>query len=59
MKRIRLDQDAVEIQLAKQLLEHGTLVVGVCGVAGLGQRHPKGSGVDGDLGHVDAVGRRP
>jgi hypothetical protein len=36
---IRLDQYALTIQFPQQLLEHGTLVILACGVAGLGDRY--------------------
>ena len=42
MERIRLDQHALKIQLPKQLLEHGSLMVFSCGVAGLSDRHTQG-----------------
>ena len=55
MQCIGLDQDAIEIQRAEQLLE-GRLFTGFVGVIGrLGQGHAKGSGVDGDLGNEPAV----
>ena len=41
MERIGLDQDALKIQFAKQLLEHSTFVILACGVAGLVDRQPK------------------
>ena len=50
MERIRLDQDALEIELAKRLLEDGTLMVCVCGVAGLGDRDAERSRIERDLG---------
>jgi hypothetical protein len=56
---IRLDEHTLEIQLAKQLLEHSTFVILACGVAGLSDRHTQSSGVKRHLGDVDAVGRRP
>ena len=39
MQGIRLDQYALTIQFPQQLLEHGTLVILACGVAGLGDRY--------------------
>jgi hypothetical protein len=52
---VGLNQDAIEIKTAEQLLEC-RLFTGVVGVIDrLGQRHPKGSGVDGDLGHEPMV----
>ena len=50
MKRIRSDQHALEIELTKQLLEHGALVILACGVAGLSDRHAQSSGVQRHLG---------
>ena len=50
MERIRLDENALEIQLPKQLLEHRTLVVVTCGVAGLSDRYSQGCGVQRHLG---------
>ena len=41
MQGIRLDQYALTIQFPQQLLEHGTLVILACGVAGLGDRYAK------------------
>ena len=55
MQCVGLDQDAIEIKRAEQLLER-RLFTGLVGViGGLGQRHAKGSGVDGDLGHEPVV----
>lgn len=42
MKRIRLDQHALEIQLAEQLPQHRPLVVVAGGVASLADGHAKG-----------------
>jgi hypothetical protein len=39
MERVRLDQHALEIQLAKQLPQLRTLMVFAGGVAGLADRH--------------------
>ena len=50
MERIRLDEHTLEIQLAKQLLEHSALMVFASGVAGLGDRHAQGRGVQRYLG---------
>ena len=50
MQRIRLDEHALEIQLAQELLEDGTLMVLTRGVAGLGDRHAQGGGVQRHLG---------
>jgi hypothetical protein len=48
---VGLDQDPIEIKTAQQLLED-RLLTGFVGVIGrLGQRHPKGTGIDGDLGN--------
>ncbi len=55
MQCVGLDQDAIEIQRVEQLLER-CLFTGFVGVIGrLGQRHTKGSGVDGDLGNEPVV----
>ena len=55
MERIRLDQQAIEIKAAQQLLESSPLT-GFVGVVGLlGQSHSKGPGVDGDLGDEAVV----
>ena len=55
MQGIRLDQDAIEIKRAEQLLKR-CLLTRLVGVIGrLGQRHPKGSGVDGDLRNEPVV----
>ena len=51
MQGIRLDQNALEIQLSEKLLllrrslglEHGPLMVLPCGVAGLGDRQTESS----------------
>jgi len=52
---VGLDQDAIEIKRAEQLLER-CLLTRLVGVIGrLGQRHPKGSGVDGDLSNEPVV----
>ena len=49
MKCVGVNQDAIEIQRAEQLLE-GRFLAGFVGVIGrLGQGHAKGTGVDGDL----------
>ena len=50
MECIRLDEHTLEIQLAKQLLEHSTFVILACGVAGLSDRHTQSSGVKRHLG---------
>ena len=55
MQGIRLDQHAIEIQTAQQLLE-GSPLAGFVGVIGLlGQGDAKGSGVDRDLGDESMV----
>jgi len=51
MERIRLDQHALQIQFAKQLPQHRSLMVFAGGVAGLADRHPKGSRVEHHLGN--------
>jgi hypothetical protein len=48
---IRLDQHALKIQLAEQLLEHGPLVVLAGGVAGLADRHAQGCRIQRHLGN--------
>ena len=50
MERIGLDQDALKIQFAKQLLEHSTFVILAYGVAGLGDRHTQGRRIQRHLG---------
>ena len=50
MECIRLYKHTLEIELTKQLLEHGTLVVFTYGVAGLRDRHAQSSGVQRHLG---------
>ena len=50
MERIGLDQDGLKIQLTKQLLEHGGLVILSCCVAGLSDRNTQGRGVQSHLG---------
>jgi len=50
MERVRLDQHALEIQLAAQLAQNGPLVVFAGGVSGLADRHSKGGGVQRGLG---------
>ena len=50
MERIRLDKHAHEIQLPKQLVEQGTLVVLSCCVVGLGERHTQGRRIQRQLG---------
>ena len=59
MECVRLDENALEIQLAKQLPQHRPLVAFVGVIAGLGNRRPEHLGLKGHLGNVDAVGRRP
>ena len=55
MQCVGLDQEAIEIKRAEQLLER-CLFTGLVGVVGrLGQRHPKGSCADGDLGNEPVV----
>ena len=51
MEGIRLDQHALKIQLTQQLLEDSSFVVGARGVAGLGDRHAQGCGVQRHLGN--------
>ncbi len=50
MQSIRLDQHALKMQFPQQLLEHGTLVILACVVAGLSDRHTQGCLVKGHLG---------
>jgi hypothetical protein len=50
MQGICLNQHALEIQLAKQLFEHGPLVVLAGGVAGLADCHPQGGRLQRHLG---------
>jgi hypothetical protein len=59
MERVRLDQNPLEIQLAKQLPQHRSLVVLASDLAGLADRHRQGRGVERHPVNVDAVGRRP
>ena len=59
VERIRLEQHALQIQVGQQRLESGPLS-GFVGVVGLlSQGSAKSPGVDGELGDIDAVGRRP
>ena len=51
MERIRLDQHALKVELPQQLLEHGTLMIFSCGVAGLADCHTEGSRIQRDLGN--------
>ncbi len=51
MECVRLDENALEIQLAKQLPEHRPLVVFAGGVAGLADRHAQCRGIQRDLGN--------
>ena len=55
MERVRLDQHALKIQLAKELSQHRPLVVLTSGVAGLTNGYAQCSGVQRDLGNE----RRP
>jgi hypothetical protein len=55
VERIRLDQDAIEIQTAEQLFQR-RMLTGFVGVLGLlGQGDAKSSGVHRDLGHKTVV----
>ena len=49
MERVRLDQNALQIQLAEQLPQHRSLVVLTGGVAGLTDRHAQGCRIQRDL----------
>jgi len=51
MQGIRLDQNALKIQLAKKLPQHRPFVVLPGGVAGLTDGHAQGGGVQRDLGN--------
>ena len=51
MKRVRLDQNALQIQFAKQLPQHRPLMVFAGGVAGLTDRHAQSGRVQRDLGN--------
>ncbi len=51
MKRIRLDEHTLEIELTKQPLEDRTLMVVTGGVAGLSDLHTHGCGVQRHLGN--------
>jgi hypothetical protein len=51
MKRIRLDENALQIQLAEQLTQHQPLVVAAGGVAGLADRHAQSGRIQRDLGN--------
>ena len=55
MARVRLDQHALQIQLAKELPQHRPLVVLTSGVAGLADRHTQSGRIQRDLGNE----RRP
>jgi len=50
MERVRLDQHALQIHLAKELPQHRPLVVLTSGVAGLTDRHAQGCRVERYLG---------
>jgi len=50
MERIRLDQHALQIHLAKELPQHCPLMVFAGGVAGLTDRHAQGCRVELYLG---------
>ena len=51
MQDIRLDQHALQIQLAEQLPSHQSLIVTTGGVAGLRDRQTESSGVMRHLGN--------
>jgi len=51
MKRIRLDQQTLKIELDEQLAQHRPLVVFAGGVASLADRHAQSGGVQRDLGN--------
>ena len=51
MQGIRLDQNALKIQLAKELPQHRSFVVLPGGVAGLADGRAQGAGVQLDLGN--------
>ena len=55
MERVRLDQHALQIQLAEQLPQHCPLMVFASGIASLADRQPQGSRVQRHLGNE----RRP
>ena len=60
MQGIRLDQNALKIQLAKELPQHRPFVVLPGGGAGLADGHAQGGGVQPDLSNEcrAAAGRR-
>ena len=49
MERIRLDEHALEIQIAEQLPQHRPLVIFASGVAGLADGHTEGGRIQRDL----------
>jgi hypothetical protein len=51
MERVRLDQHALQIQLAEQLPQYCPLVVFARGIAGLADGYAQCSGVQRDLGN--------
>ena len=51
MQGIRMDQHALQIQLAKELPQHCQLVDITSGVAGLSDRHTQGCRVERHLGN--------
>ncbi len=51
MERVRLDEHALEIQLAEELPQHRPLVVFAGGVAGLADCYTEGGRIQRDLGN--------
>ncbi len=49
MECVRLDEHAIEIQLAKQLAHHRPLVIFATGVTGLADRQAEGGRIQRDL----------
>ncbi len=59
MERIGLDELAFQVHRAEQLLERRSLTRFMGVIALLHQGNTEGTGIDGDLGDIYAVGRRP
>ena len=59
MQGVGLDQLAFQVHRAEQLFERCSLAGFMGVVAVLRQGDTQGTGVDGDLGDIYAVGRRP
>ena len=51
MERVRLDENALQIQLTEQLPQHRPLVVFAGGLAGLADCYTEGNRIQRDLGN--------